>query len=87
MLGIINRGVLYKSAKVISKLYRLFVRLHLKYCIKDTDMLEGVQRRATKIIPSLKILSYEERLKRLGIFSLRRKRLRGDIQGNIQDDS
>ena len=34
-------------------------------------MLEGVQRRATKIIPSLRNLSYEERLKRLDMFSLR----------------
>ena len=80
MLGIINKGVSYKSAEVISKLY-------LEYCIqfwlsineKDGDMLEGVQRRATKMIPSLRKISYEERLKRLGMFSLRRRRLRGDI--------
>ena len=40
-------------------------------------MLEGVQKRTTKMIPSLRNLC-EERLKRLGMFSLRRSRLRGD---------
>ena len=86
MLGIIIRGVLYKSSEVISKLCRSYVRPHLEYCIqfwspingKDGDMLEGVQRRVTKIIPSLRNL-YEERLKRLGMFSLKRRRLKGDM--------
>ena len=72
---------MYKSSKVISKLYRSYVRLQFwtPINIKDADMLEGVQRRATKMIPSLRNLSYEERLKRLGMFSLRRRRLRGDM--------
>ena len=56
MLGIINRGVSYKSTEVISKLYRSYVRPHLEYCIqfwslineKDADMLEGVQRMQPK---------------------------------------
>ena len=39
-------------------------------------MLEGVQRKATKMIPSLRNLC-KERLKRLGMFSLKRRRLRG----------
>ena len=55
MLGI-NRIVSYKSAEIISKFYISYVRPHLEYCIqfwspiivKDADMLEGVQRRATK---------------------------------------
>ena len=47
--------------------------------LKDADMLEGVQRRRTKIIQSLRNLSYEERLKRLGMFSLRRRRIRDDM--------
>ena len=42
-------------------------------------MLEWVQRRATKMIPSLRKLSYEERFKRLSMFSLSRRRLRGDM--------
>ena len=42
-------------------------------------MPEGVQRRATKMIQSLRNLSYEERLKRLGMFSLRRRKRMGDM--------
>ena len=42
-------------------------------------MLEGAQRRATKIIISLRNLSYDERLKRLGMFSLRCRGLEGDM--------
>ena len=68
VLGIINKGVSYKSFEVISKLYRSYVRPDLEYYIqfwtpinvKDADMPEGVQRRATKIIPRLINLSYEE---------------------------
>ena len=54
------------------------------YCIQfwspvnanDAYMLEVVQRRATKMIQSLSNLSYEERLKRLGMFSLKHRKLR-----------
>ena len=42
-------------------------------------MPEGLQRRSTKMISSLRNLSYKERLKRLGMFSLRCRRLRGNI--------
>ena len=87
MLGIINRGVGYKSAEIISEIYISYVRPDLEYCIqfwtptnvKDAVMLEWVQGRATKMISSLRNLSYKERLKSLGIFSLRRRRLRGDM--------
>ena len=47
--------------------------------MKDAGILEGLQRRATKRIPSLRNLSYEERLKRLNMFSLRCGRFRGDM--------
>lgn len=87
MLGIINRNVIYKSKEVISKLYNSYVRPVLEYCAqvwapylrKDIDMLERVQRRATRMISGFEGKSYEERLKDLGMFSVERRFLRGDM--------
>ena len=77
---------MYKEKQLIVPLYKTIVRPHLEYCIqawrpyhkKDIDMLERIQRRATKMIPELRYLSYESRLLRSGLTTLETRRLRGD---------
>ncbi|XP_076061759.1 uncharacterized protein LOC143037434 isoform X1 [Oratosquilla oratoria] len=87
ILGLIARSFDFKSPSLINKLYKSLVRPHLEYAvsvwspnlIKDIDRLEKVQRRATKLIPNIKNKSYENRLKHMNLFSLKKRRLRGDL--------
>ena len=88
ILGLIRRNIVYKEKELIITLYKTIVRPHLEYCIqawrpyrkKDIDMLERVQRRATKMKPKLRNISYEMRLKECGLTTLETRRLRDQIE-------
>jgi len=68
-------------------LYKSFVRPHLEYCVpiwsshyqKDIELVEGVQRCATKLIDDVRNLHYEERIKKLNLMTLEKRRHRSDL--------
>jgi hypothetical protein len=86
-LGMIKRNFTYRNRNVIISLYKSLVRPHLDYCMqvwspylaKDKQLLEKVQARATKLIPSLKELPYEDRIANLNLTTLEDRRRRGDL--------
>ena len=87
VLGRINRTFTYKDKELMRLLYTSLVRPHLEYAVqswsphlrKDINILEKVQRRATRLIPEISQLPYEERLEALNLSTLEDRRIRGDI--------
>ena len=86
-LGMIKRHIVSRDKNIIIRLYKSLIRPKLEYCIqawnpsliKDIELLEQVQHRATKLIPEIAHLSYHERLKRLNLTTLELRRHRGDL--------
>ncbi|MFZ2538708.1 MAG: reverse transcriptase family protein [Oscillospiraceae bacterium] len=87
MVGLLKRNFSNISVSSFVLLYKSMVRSHLEYCnsvwapyrLGDIEDIERVQKRATKILPGLKGLSYVERLKKCNLCTLRFRRVRGDM--------
>ena len=86
-LSMIKHTFSYIDEEIFLLLYKVFIRPILEYCQtawapylqKDINKIENVQRRATKLVKSLKDLDYEERLRQLNLYKLSDRRHRGDM--------
>ena len=87
VIGLVRRHFRRMDREDFLLIYKTYIRPHLEYCVqawsphlvKDIECLERVQRTATKLVPSLRMLSYEERLVKLGLTTLEKRRERGDM--------
>ena len=85
ILGIIRRTYMFLNKEIFLPLYKALVRSHFDYAmsiwnphmIKFIESVESVQRRATKLIPKIKNLTYPERLKALNLPTFSYRRVRG----------
>ena len=83
----IARTFVSRNKKVMLRLYKSLVRPNLEYCIqawrphlvKDIEMLEKVQRRATRMMVGNRDMTYERRLKYVGLTTLETRRERADL--------
>ena len=87
MLGMIKRTISYKNERIMLSLYKTLVRPLLEYCtpvwsphyIKDKQLLERIQHRFTRLVPGFRVMAYEDRLRRLGLWTLEERRNRADL--------
>ena len=83
-LGFVKRTFSHFDCPSFSTLYKTYVRPHMEFAVqawnpylrKDIDCLEKIQHRATKLVPQLRNLDYEDRLKALNLTTLEERRAR-----------
>ena len=82
-----RRAVQSRTPAVLVPLFKAFVRPHLEYCVqawaphllKDIASLEAPKSVFTRLFRDIRDLSYHERLQALDLFSMERRRKRGDL--------
>ena len=87
VLGQLKRTFKYWTPTTFKTLFTAYVRPHLEYAApawspyrkNDIKVLEAVQRRASKLAPSLKHLNYPDRLNCLNLPTLEERRIRSDL--------
>ena len=87
ILGLIRRSYDYLNAETMRLLFIALIRPHLEFANvvwsprfqKDKNLIEGVLRRATKLVPGMKDLQYSDRLVKMRIPSMQYRRERGDM--------
>ena len=87
VLGMIKVSFSCLNIPMMYNLYTALVRPLLEYCVqvwspykkKYINLIEKVQRRATRMVPSLKKLKYNQRLKKMKLPRLYDRRVRGDM--------
>jgi len=86
ILGLIRRTFTYMDSQLMKQLFTALVRPHLEYgnviwhpyLKKDIEMIDRVQHRATRMVPGLSKLNYEDRLRRMELPTPEYRRCRGD---------
>ena len=81
------RSFHYRDKKTFVSLYKVYVRPHLEFAVpawnpwlkKDVEVLEKVQKKFIKNITGLNSVTYEERLKEIGMLDLSNRRLYLDL--------
>ena len=87
IMGLIRRPYTHLDEQSFKYSFQALVRPHIEYAeavwspfkVGDIEKIENVQRRATKQVPTLKNMEYNERLKKLKMPTLKYRRMRGDI--------
>ncbi|PKU42310.1 reverse hypothetical protein [Limosa lapponica baueri] len=87
VLGCIKQSISSRLREVILPLCSTLVRPRLEHWVqfwapqykRDVDVLERIQQRPTKMIKEINQLSCGERLKELALFSLEKRRFRGNL--------
>ena len=87
LVGMIRRTYVYLDKRSMTTLYKSLCRPILEFgnviwhpqYQKDAVVVENVQRRATKLIPGLRDMEYEDRMRHLKLPSLAYRRDRGDM--------